>query len=90
MATTVLDPSKKKKYRSQKAAERSSLISSYVLLVILALIWIVPILWIVLTAFRGDVGSVSGDYFPKSLGVENFRLLFTATYYGVKNAFPRW
>ena len=79
-----------KKYRSQSAAARTSLILSYVILTILALIWIIPILWIVLSAFRGDVGSVSSDFFPKKMGVENFRLLFTSTYYSTKYAFLRW
>ena len=95
MATQVLDPNKKKKYRSQKRAERTSLIATYVVLTILAIIWIIPILWIILTAFRGDVrGNVSGDYFPSSLGVGNFVYLFTATgedaYLGVDYFFLRW
>ena len=88
MSTTRLPG--QKKYRSQSAAARSSLIASYVILTILALIWIIPILWIVLSAFRGDVGSVSSDFFPKKIGVENFRLLFTSTYYATKYAFLRW
>lgn len=79
-----------KKYRSQSGAARTSLIVSYVILTILALIWIIPILWIVLSAFRGDVGSVSSDFFPRKFGVENFRLLFTSTYYSTKYAFLRW
>ncbi|MCR5505975.1 MAG: ABC transporter permease subunit [Bacilli bacterium] len=79
-----------KKYRSQSAAARSSLIVSYVILTILALIWIIPILWIVLSAFRGDVGSVSSSFFPKSIGIKNFQLLFTKTYYSTKYAFLRW
>ena len=88
MSTTRLPG--QKKYRSQSAAARSSLIASYVILTILALIWIIPILWIVLSAFRGDVGSVSSDFFPKKMGIENFRLLFTSTYYATKYAFLRW
>ena len=79
-----------KKYRSQSGAARTSLIVSYVILTILALVWIIPILWIVLSAFRGDVGSVSSDFFPRKFGVENFRLLFTSTYYSTKYAFLRW
>lgn len=91
MASQVMDPSKKKKYRSQKGAERSALIATYVVLGILAVIWIVPILWIILTAFRGDVrGNVSGNYFPSSLGVGNFVELFTGTWLGVDYYFLRW
>ena len=77
--SVVLDPSKRKKYRSQKGAERASLAVSYIVLIILSLIWIIPILWIVLTAFRGDRGGVDSNYFPTSFGVGNFIELFTAT-----------
>ena len=91
MAQLVMDPSKKKKYRSQKGAERTSLIITYVVLALLSLIWIIPILWIILTAFRGDVrGTVSSNYFPTSLGVGNFVELFKGTWLGVDHYFLRW
>ena len=95
MANAVLDPSKKKKYRSQKAAARTSLIVTYVVLTILAVIWIIPILWIILSAFRGDVrGTVSSEYFPSKLGFGNFVELFTAhgdkAIAGVDYAFLKW
>ena len=80
----------KRKYASQSRNEAISLIVSYVVLVILALIWIIPILWIVLSAFRKDVGIVSPNFIPTAFGIENFKTLFTATYYGVKYAFLRW
>ncbi len=80
----------KKKYASQSRREAASLVGSYIILTILALIWIIPIIWIVLSAFRGDVGIVSPDFVPKSFGIENFKTLFTATYYGVDYAFLRW
>ena len=79
-----------KKYASQSRNELTSLIVSYVVLTILALFWIVPIVWIILSAFRGDVGIVSPHYIPDSFGVENFKKLFTATYYGVEYAFLKW
>ncbi|MCR5740986.1 MAG: ABC transporter permease subunit [Gammaproteobacteria bacterium] len=93
MATQVIT---QKKYRSQSASARSSLIATYVALVILSLIWIIPILWIVLNAFRADVGNVSSSFFPiieggkLNIGIANFKKLFTATYYGVNHAFLRW
>ena len=69
--SVVLDPSKRKKYRSQKGAERASLAVSYIVLIILSLIWIVPILWIVLTAFRGDRGGVHAKHFSIKAGFFN-------------------
>jgi arabinogalactan oligomer/maltooligosaccharide transport system permease protein len=89
--TAVMDPTKKKKYRSQKGAERTSLIVSYIVLAILAIIWIIPILWIVLSAFRPDVhGNVSSSYFPNGLGIQNFVALFTEEWLGVDFYFLRW
>ena len=92
MANLVMDPSKKKKYRSQKAAARTTLILTYIVLTILALIWIIPILWIVLSAFRGEStgGNVSPDYFPKAFDFHNFVNLFTGSWLGVDFYFLRW
>jgi arabinogalactan oligomer/maltooligosaccharide transport system permease protein len=71
-----------------KKGEAVSLTITYAVLIILALMWLYPILWIVLSAFRVEyndqgnlVGIVVSHYFPKSLGFENFRLLFTTTAY---------
>jgi arabinogalactan oligomer/maltooligosaccharide transport system permease protein len=71
-----------------KRNEAVSLTITYAVLIILAVMWLYPILWIVLSAFRVEyndqgnlVGIVVSYYFPKSLGFENFRLLFTTTAY---------
>ena len=80
-----------------KAKKRISLIATYAILTILAIIWIIPILWVVLSAFRNEygedgklIGIVVSNFFPKAYGIENFRILFTAAYYGVPNAFLKW
>ncbi len=87
-----------KKFRSQKFARISSLVVSYALLVILSLVWIIPIFWIALHAFRTDLnpdasglnGNVVSNFFPKRMGFDNFVNLFTMEINGVKGAFPRW
>ena len=63
----------------------------------MGIIWLVPLIWIVLSAFRCEyqpdgtfIGTVTSNFFPKAYGLKNFRDLFTATYYGVAKAFPRW
>jgi arabinogalactan oligomer/maltooligosaccharide transport system permease protein len=73
-------------FKSVKKAERTSTIFAYIALVILTLIWIYPILWIILSAFRNeynDLGELRGivvsHYFPKQIGFENFKLLFQTT-----------
>ena len=84
------------KFKSQKGAQRGSLIATYVILSILALIWLIPIVWIVLSAFRVQYtegtfdGGMSSDYFPSGIGFKNFVDLFNMTYNNVDHAFLRW
>ena len=65
------------KYSSQSRNEKASLILSYVALTILSLLWIIPILWIVLNAFRVEyqpdgtfIGGIAGQgtFFPTRVG----------------------
>ncbi|MDR1802897.1 MAG: hypothetical protein LBQ94_04765, partial [Treponema sp.] len=74
---------------SIKKNEFASLTLVHAVLIVLAVIWLYPILWVILNAFRveytdrGDlVGIVVSYYFPKSYGIENFKRLFSNTYFG--------
>ena len=85
------------KHKSQRTSELVSKIISYIILVILSLIWIIPILWIILSAFRTDrnadgelIGTVVANFFPHSVGFDNFAKLFKAQLYGVDYAFLKW
>lgn len=49
----------------------------YIVLVILSVIWLFPILWIILTAFREESGYYVGYFFPRGLTLNNFKALFT-------------
>jgi arabinogalactan oligomer/maltooligosaccharide transport system permease protein len=76
-------------HRSQKRLNFISVTVIHIVLFILVIIWLYPMLWIVLNAFRvefndqGDlVGIVVSHYFPKGLGLENFRQLFIRTQFG--------
>ena len=80
-----------------KAKKTASIVATYVVLTILSIIWIIPILWIILHAFRNEyntsgdfIGIVVSHYFPKQYGFKNFELLFTSDYYGIPYAFPKW
>ena len=88
---------KKQRTGSLSRNRRVSLGATYVILVILALIWLVPLVWIALSAFRCEyrpdgtfIGTVTENYIPRVFGLKNFQDLFSATYYGVPKAFPRW
>ena len=86
-----------KKVSSQSRNRRMSLSATYVILIILSVIWLVPLVWILLSAFRCEyqpdgtfIGRVTSSFFPRSYGFKNFSDLFSATYYGVPRAFPKW
>jgi arabinogalactan oligomer/maltooligosaccharide transport system permease protein len=87
---------KQKKYRSQKKANAVSLTLTYVILIVMAIVWLIPFVWIVLSSFRCEynngtfVGTVTSNFFPSAVGFTNYQKLFTATYYGVPFAFLRW
>ena len=49
----------------------------HMLLAVLAFIWVLPIIWIVLTSFRAEKGSYVSTFFPKSYTIENYVRLFT-------------
>ena len=68
-----------KKYAS---AKRKRLINNtvvHVILAILAVIWVFPILWVVLTSFRAEKGSYVSTFFPQSYTIDNYVKLFTDT-----------
>ena len=51
----------------------------HVVLAILAFIWVFPILWVVLTSFRGEKGSYVSSFFPKTYTLANYAKLFNDT-----------
>lgn len=51
----------------------------HVALAILAIIWLTPIFWVLLTSFRGEKGSYVSTFFPKSYTLNNYVKLFTDT-----------
>ncbi len=59
----------------------------HILLAVLALIWLFPIFWIIMTSLRGEPGSYFTTFFPKKVTFSNYTRLFTET--DLLN-FPRW
>lgn len=49
----------------------------YIVLTVLGVIWLFPVLWIVLTAFRAEQGYYVGYFIPKGFTFDNFINLFT-------------
>ncbi|VEU82349.1 sugar ABC transporter permease [Acholeplasma hippikon] len=95
-----MSEAKVKKTLGVKAKRRITKVFLYITLVVLSIIWLYPVLWMVLTAFREEyndlgnlIGIVSGKYIPSGFGFENFRrLLFgnaESAHYST-GWFPRW
>jgi len=70
-------------YRTKKVTKN---VLAHVLLAVLAFIWLVPILWIVMTSFSGDK-AFSSNFIPSKFTVNNFKTLFTDT---AQFYFLRW
>lgn len=68
-----------KKTKSAKAARTRNNVIVHIILAILAVIWVFPILWVVMTSFRAEKGSYVSSFFPKSFTLDNYIKLFTDT-----------
>ena len=64
-----------KKNRSLR--KRILVVLAHGVLAVLSLIWLIPIVWVVLTSFRGTKGSYSSTFFPTSYSLDNYKKLFT-------------
>lgn len=67
------------KTKSAKATKMRNNIIVHVILAILAIIWVFPIFWVVMTSFSAEKGSYVSSFFPKSFTLDNYIKLFTDT-----------
>lgn len=70
---------KKKETASAKTRRFISNTIVHVCLSVLAIIWLFPIFWVILTSFRAEKGSYVSSFFPKSYTLDNYKRLFTDT-----------
>lgn len=86
---TNTTPFTKPQYKSYKAMRTAAKILAYALLVVLAVIWLYPLLWIVISSFTVKAGTnapttVPSSYFPNGIedvfGLQNYVNLFTSGY----------
>ncbi|MBR2188748.1 MAG: sugar ABC transporter permease [Eubacterium sp.] len=68
-----------KKETSAKAKRTRQNVIVHIILAVLAVIWVFPIFWVVLTSFRAEKGSYVSSFFPKSYTIANYVRLFTDT-----------
>ncbi|MCI5492651.1 MAG: sugar ABC transporter permease [Lachnospiraceae bacterium] len=64
---------------SVKVRKKITNVIVHVCLAILAVIWLFPIFWVILTSFRAEKGSYVSTFFPKSYTLKNYVKLFTDT-----------
>ncbi len=62
-------------------------IGLHTLLTVLAIIWLVPVFWLLLSSFRAEKGAYTSNLWPQKFTFENYIRLFTDT--RLFN-FPRW
>ncbi|GHU68633.1 maltose ABC transporter permease [Clostridia bacterium] len=76
------------KTQSMKAREKATNTGVYILLSVLSFIWLLPILWLILSSLRGESTNMYTEYlFPKQLTLGNYFKLFTET---ELFSYPRW
>ena len=71
MSTNTLKRNKK------SVSSRVSNFFIHVFLAMLAAVWVLPIIWIILTSFRAEQGSYVSTFFPKGYTLANYIKLFT-------------
>lgn len=70
-----------------KARKQASNTLIYIILTALSIVWLIPIIWIILTSFRGE-GKAFVQYFvPKTFTLENYKNLFSSTVFPFKKWF---
>ncbi len=60
---------------------------TYIILTAMAVVWLLPILWLVITSLRAEAGSYTPYVLPKGWTLSNYTRLFTET---SQFNFPRW
>lgn len=66
--------------RKEKSAKTRKVVVNtlvHVLLTLLAVIWLFPIFWVILTSLRAEPGSYTNTFFPKGYTFANYVKLFT-------------
>ncbi len=59
----------------------------YIVLTALSVLWVIPVVWVILTSLRGEMGSFVPNFIPKTFTLENYVKLLTDT---TTFNFPLW
>lgn len=72
------------KLTGKRRRERIGNAATYTVLIVLSVVWLLPFLYLILQAFRGESTGMVNYILPKTVTVENFVSLFRDT------DFPKW
>ena len=61
-----------KKLQSAKKKKMINNTIVHIVLAVLAIIWLFPIVWVILTSFRAEKGSYVSTFFPKAFTLDNY------------------
>lgn len=67
------------KYKSYTRKKRTANAATYVVLTILAIVWLFPVAWLIMTSFRAEQGSYVAYFWPKGFSLINYKNLFSDT-----------
>lgn len=67
------------KMHNQRTARRVADIATHAFLAILAIIWVLPIVWVVMESFNKNTAPYQPTFFPREYSLNNYRQLFTET-----------
>ncbi|MDD4001051.1 MAG: sugar ABC transporter permease, partial [Bacilli bacterium] len=59
--------------------KKNSNFLAYLVLFVLSFIWLLPIVWVVLTSFRATPGVASATFIPREFTFNNYKTLFFPT-----------
>ena len=66
-------------FHRYSTGKKIKVILAHAFLAVLAVVWLLPVLWVILTSFRGTKGSYSSTFFPTRYTLDNYIKLFTDT-----------
>lgn len=49
----------------------------YLILIVLSVLWLIPVLWVVLTSFRAEPGAFTANFIPDRWTLDNYKTLWT-------------
>lgn len=66
-----------KQQSSMSATRHMTNVAVHIILAVLATVWVMPIIWIIMTSFRAEPGAYVNTFFPKGYTLNNYIKLFT-------------